>query len=68
MSGQSDTGTSLLSDLYGFVRIWFQINCFVFGKVRILSTDRALLVIRRTDKISGKVSPLPYTVIVQKLR
>ena len=63
MSGQSDTGTSLLSDLYGFIRIWFQINCFVFvfGKVWILSTDRALLVIRRTDKISGKVSPLPYS-------
>ena len=39
MSGQSDsdTGTNLLPDLYGFVRIWFQINRFFvvvfFGKV-----------------------------------
>ena len=31
----------------------------------ILFTDRALLTIRRMDKIVGKVSPLP---MVQKLR
>ena len=30
MSGQSDTGTSLLLDLYGFIRIQFQINHFLF--------------------------------------
>ena len=30
MSGQSDTGTNLLPDLYGFVRIRFQINRFLF--------------------------------------
>ena len=32
MSGQSDsdTGTSLLPDLYGFIRIRFQINHFLF--------------------------------------
>ena len=25
-------GTSLLPDLYGFVRIWFQINHFLFSE------------------------------------
>ena len=30
MSGQSDTGTNL-PDPYGFVRIWFQINCVFFS-------------------------------------
>ena len=30
MCGQSDTGTNLLPDLYGFVRIRFQINRFLF--------------------------------------
>ena len=29
MSGQSDTGTNLLPDPYGFIRIRFQINRFV---------------------------------------
>ena len=32
MSGQSDTGTNLLPDLYGFVRIRFQINRFIFSE------------------------------------
>ena len=30
MSGQSDTGTNLLPDLYGFIRIQLQINRFLF--------------------------------------
>ena len=30
MSGQSHMGTNLLPDLYRFVRIQFQINCFLF--------------------------------------
>ena len=30
MAGQSDTGTSVLPDLYGFVRIQFQVICFLF--------------------------------------
>ena len=30
MSGQSHMGTNLLPDLYGFVRIWFQIIFVVF--------------------------------------
>ena len=63
MSGQSDPGTNLLPDPYGFVRIQFQINCFLFwGKsMQILFTDRALLTIRRMDKIVGKVSLLSYS-------
>ena len=66
MAGQSDTGTNLLPDPYGFVRIRFQINrfCFVFvfrKSMRILFTDRALPTIRRMDKILGKVSPSPYS-------
>ena len=33
MSGQSDTETNLLPDLYnGFVRIQFQIICFLFSE------------------------------------
>ena len=32
MSGQSDTGTNLLPDLYGFEGIWFQINHFLFSE------------------------------------
>ena len=32
MSGQSDTGTNLLPDLYGFIRIWFQIILFSFSE------------------------------------
>ena len=32
MSGQSDMGTILLPDLYGFVRIRFQINRFLFSE------------------------------------
>ena len=34
MSGQSDsdTGTNLLPDLYGLVRIWFQINRFLLSE------------------------------------
>ena len=32
MSGQSDTGTNLLSDPYGFVRIRFQINRFLLSE------------------------------------
>ena len=32
MSGQSDTGTNLLPDLNGFIRIQFQINCFLFSE------------------------------------
>ena len=35
MSGQSDTGTNLLSDLYGFIRIWFQINHFLFSEKHV---------------------------------
>ena len=58
MSGQSDTGTNLLPDLYGFVRIRFQINRFLFFE--ILFTDRALPTIRRMDTILGKVAPSPY--------
>ena len=63
MSSQSDTGTNLLPDPHGFIRIRFQINClFVFRKsVRILFTDRALLTIRRMDKVLGKVSPSSYS-------
>ena len=62
MPGQSDTGASLLPDLYGFVRIWFQINHVFFQKsMQILFTDRALPIIRRMDKILGKVSPSPYS-------
>ena len=63
MSGQSDTGTNLLPDLYGFVRIRFQINRFLFfgKKYANLFTDRALPNIRRMDKILGKVSLSPYS-------
>ena len=63
MSGQSDMGTSLLPDLYRFVRIQFQINCFLFFRkdMQILFTDRVLLTIRLMDKILGKVSPSPYS-------
>ena len=32
MSGQSDMGTILLPDLYGFVRIRFQINHFLLSE------------------------------------
>ena len=32
MSGQSDMGTNLLPDPYGFVRIRFQINCLFLEK------------------------------------
>jgi len=32
MSGQSDMGTNLLPDLYGFIRIWFQISRFLSSK------------------------------------
>ena len=62
MSGQSHTGTNLLPDLYGFVRIRFQINLLLFffrKKMRILFTERALPTIRRMDKVLGKVSPSP---------
>ena len=67
MSGQSDTGTNLLPDPYGLVRIRFQINSFLLfffsrrKSVRILFTDRVLPTIRRMDKILGKVSPSPYS-------
>ena len=63
MFGQSDTGTNLLPDLYGFVRIRFEINRFLFFRksMRILFTDRALPTIRRMDMILGKVSPSPYS-------
>ena len=62
MSGQSDMGTSLLPDLYRFVRIQFQINFLFFRKdMQILFTDRVLLTIRLMDKILGKVSPSPYS-------
>ena len=63
MSGQSDTGTNLLSDPYGFVRIRFQINRFIFFRksMRILFTDKSLPTIRRMDKILGNVSPSPYS-------
>ena len=59
MSGQSDTGTNLLPDLYGFVRIRFQINPFFSEKYTNLFTDRVLPTIRRMDKILGKVSLSP---------
>ena len=61
MSGQSHTGTNLLPNPYGFIRIWFQIN-FLFLKksIKKIFTDRVLLTIRHMDKILGKVSPLPY--------
>ena len=61
MSGQSDTGTNLLPDLYGFVRIRFQINHSFSEKYTNLFTDRVLPTIRRMDKILGKVSPSPYS-------
>ena len=62
MSGQSDTGTILLPDLYGFIRIWFKLIVFFFRKsMRILFTDRALPTIKRMDKILGKVSLSPYS-------
>ena len=64
MSDQSDTGTNLLPDLYGFVRIQFQINHFLFSEKYAnfkLFTDRALPTIRRMDKILGKVSPSPFS-------
>ena len=32
MSGQSDMGTILLPDLFGFIRIQFQINRFLFSE------------------------------------
>ena len=32
MSGQSDMGTNLLLDLYGFVRVRFLINHFLFSE------------------------------------
>ena len=54
-------GTNLLPDLYGFVRIWFQIVFFFRKSMWILFTDRALPSIRRMDKILGKVSPSPYS-------
>ena len=59
VSGLSHMGTNLLPDPYGFVRIRFQINRFLFFE--ILFTDRALPTIRRMDKILGKVSPSPYS-------
>ena len=60
MSGQSDTGTNLLPDLYGFVTVRFQINSFLFWKsMRILFTDKALPTIWCMDKILGKVSWTP---------
>ena len=63
MSGQSHTGTNLIPDPYGFVRIRFQINRFLFFRksMQILFTDRALPTIRRMDKILGKISPSPYS-------
>ena len=65
MSGQSDsdTGTNFLPDLYGSIRIRFQINRFLFflKSMQILFTDRTLPTIRRMDKILGKVSPSPYS-------
>ena len=61
MSGQSDTGTNLLPDLYGFTRIRFQINLLLFfRKVYEYYSDRVLPTIRCMDKILGKVSPSPY--------
>ena len=60
MSGQSDMRTSLLPDLYRFVKIWFQINRFQ-KSMQILFRDRVRPTIRRRDKILGKVSLLPYS-------
>ena len=60
MSGQSDTGTILLPDLYRFVRIRFQINRFLLSEKyanfihRQGATDYKI--IRRMDKILGKVT------------
>ena len=73
MSGQSDTGTNLLPDLYGFIRIRFQINLLLFFReVYEYYSDRVLPTIRCMDKILGKVSPLPYspkiTVVYGELR
>ena len=63
MSGQSVTGTSLLPDLYGFVRIQYQINRFLFLEryANFLFTDRVLPTIRHMDKILGKVSLSSYS-------
>ena len=76
MSGQSDTGTNLLPDLYGFIRIQLQINHFLFSEkyTNFIYTikDRVLPTIRHIDKILGKVSPSPYspkiTVAYRELR
>ena len=59
MSGQSDTGTNLLPDLYGFVRIWFQINRFLF--LEKYAKNFLGGTIRHMDEILGKVSPSPYS-------
>ena len=67
ISGQSDTETNLLTDLYGF---GFKLIIFVFRKsTQILFTDRALLTIRHMDQIfflGGEVSPSPF--LDQKLQ
>ena len=72
MSGQSHTGTDLLPDLYGFVRIQFQINCFLFSEKYGNFINRVLPTIRCMDKIVGKVSPSPYSpkimVVYRELR
>ena len=65
MSGQSDTRTILLPHVYGFARIWFQINHFLFSETyanfihKLGATDYNS--IRCMDKILGKVSPSPYS-------
>ena len=67
MSGQSNTGINLLPDLYGFVRIRFQINRFLFSEKYAHFIHR-----QGMDKILGNVSPLPYspeiTVAYRELR
>ena len=59
MSGQSDTGTNLLPDLYGFVRI--ELIVFFFSEKYVNFIHRVLPTVRRMDKILGKVSLSPYS-------
>ena len=59
MSGQSHTGTNLLPDLYGFVRI--ELIVFFFSEKYVNFIHRVLPTVRRMDKILGKVSPSCYS-------
>ena len=64
MSGQSDSDTEpIFFQIYtGSFKFGFKLIGFFFWKsMLILFTDRALLTIRRMDKVVGKVSSLRYS-------